>query len=116
MLHLSQMVLFLSGNGGPWNCARYRLSTKSQYLQNMLMNFQNHSIPSFCSTHLLGGSRQRDTAQRNSAKYIAKIVMQVDFVENVTTKINCIRKSVYWPYNQLFAQHVFGSMGEHIQL
>ena len=60
MLHLSQMVLFLSGNGGPWNCARYRLSTKGQYLQNMLMNFQNHSIPSFCSTHLLGGSRQRD--------------------------------------------------------
>ena len=60
MLHLSQMVLFLSGNGGPWNCARYRLSTKGQYLQNMLMNFQNNSIPSFCSTHLLGGSRQRD--------------------------------------------------------
>ena len=55
------MVLFLSGNGGPWNCAIYRLSTKGQYLQNiMLMNFQNHSIPSFCSTHLLGGSRQRD--------------------------------------------------------
>ena len=25
--------------------------------------------------------------------------MQVDFVENVTTKINCLRKSVYWPYN-----------------
>ena len=42
--------------------------------------------------------------------------MQVDFVENVTTKIMCLRKSVYWPYNQLFAQHVFGSMGEHIQL
>ena len=42
--------------------------------------------------------------------------MQVDFVENVTTKINCLRKPVYWPYNQLFAQHVFGSMGEHIQL
>ena len=41
--------------------------------------------------------------------------MQVDFVENVTTKINCLRMSVYWPYNQLFA-HVFGSMGEHIQL
>ena len=41
--------------------------------------------------------------------------MQVDFVENVTTKINCLRKSVYWPHNQLFA-HVFGSMGEHIQL
>ena len=61
MLHLSQMVLFLSGNGGTWNCARYRLSTKGQYLQNiMLMNFQNHSIPSFCSTHLLGGSRQND--------------------------------------------------------
>ena len=83
----------------------------------MLMNCQNHSIPSFCSTHLLGGSRQRDyTAQRNSAKDVAKIVMQVDFVENVTTKISCLRKSVYWPYNQLFAQHVFGSMGEHIQL
>ena len=49
-------------------------------------------------------------------KMSAKIVMQVDFVENVTTKINCLRKSVYWPYNQLFAQHVFGSMGEHIQL
>ena len=61
MLHLSQMGLFLSGNGGPWNCAIYTLSTKGQYLQNiMLMNFQNHSIPSFCSTHLLGGSRQRD--------------------------------------------------------
>ena len=59
MLHLSQMV-FLSDNGGPWNCGRYRLSTKSQYLQNMLMNFQNHSIPSFCSTYLLGGSRQND--------------------------------------------------------
>ena len=56
------------------------------------------------------------TAQRNSAKDVAKIVMQVDFVENVTTKINCLRKSVYWPYNQLFAQHVFGSMGEHNQL
>ena len=39
--------------------------------------------------------------------------MQVDFVENVTTQINCLGKSVY---NQLFAQHVFGSMGEHIQL
>ena len=35
--------------------------------------------------------------------------MQVDFVENVSTKINCLRKSVYWPYNQLFA-HVFGSI------
>ena len=31
--------------------------------------------------------------------------MQVDFVENVTTKINCLGKSVYWPYDQLFAQH-----------
>ena len=113
------MVLFLSGNGGRWNCARYRLSTKGQYLQNMLMNFQNHSIPSFCSTHLLGGSRQRDIycpTKYNSAKDVAKIVMQVDFVENVTTKINCLRKSVYWPYNQLFVQHVFGSMGEQIQL
>ena len=110
MLHLSQMVLFLSGNGGSWNCARYRLSTKGQYLQNMLMHFQNHSIPYFCSTHLLGGSRQRDTAQRNSAKDVAKIVMQVDIVDNVATKIICLRKSVYWPYNQLFA-HVFGSMG-----
>ena len=78
------MVLFLSGNGGPWNCARYRLSTKGQYLQNMLMNFQNHSIPSFCSTHLLGGSRTEGySAQQNSAKDVAKIVMQVDFVENV---------------------------------
>ena len=35
--------------------------------------------------------------------------MQVDFVENVTTEINCLGMSVYWPYNQLFAQHVFGS-------
>ena len=116
MLHLSQMVLFLSGNGGPWNCARYRLSTKGQYLQNMLMNFQNHSIPSFCSTHLLGGSRQRDILPNEIVqKMSAKIVMQVDFVENVTTKINCLRKSVYWPYNQLFAQHVFGSMGEQFE-
>ena len=89
MLHLSQMVQFLSGNGGPWNCARYRLSTKGQYLQNMLMNFQNHSIPSFCSTHLLGGSRQRDILPNEIVqKMSAKIVMQVDFVENVTTKIN----------------------------
>ena len=53
VLHLSQTVLFLSGNGGSWNCARYRLSIKGQYLQNTLMNFQNHSIPSFCNTHLL---------------------------------------------------------------
>ena len=56
----------------------------------MLTNFQNHSIPSFCSTHLLGGSRQRDTAQRNSVKDVAKIVIQVDFVENFT-KINLPR-------------------------
>ena len=83
----------------------------------MLMNFQNHSIPSFCSTPFLRRVQAEGyTAQRNSAKDVAKIVMQVDFVQNVTTKINCLRKSVYWPYNQPFAQHVFGSMGEHIQL
>ena len=49
----------------------------SQYLQNMLMNFQNHSIPSFCSTHLLGGSRQRDILPKEIVqKMSAKIVMQ----------------------------------------
>ena len=41
------------------------------------------------------------TAQRNSVKDVAKnvtrIVIQVDFVENFTTKINCLGKSsVYW--------------------
>ena len=30
MLHLSQMVLFLILNSGPWNCARYILSIKDQ--------------------------------------------------------------------------------------
>ena len=70
----------------------------------MLMNFQNQSIPSFCSTHL---RVQADgyTVQRNSIKYVAKnvarIVIQVYFVENFTTKINCLVKSVYWAYNQV---------------
>ena len=73
MLHLSQMVLFLSVNGGLWNCARYRLSTKGQ-LQNMLMNFQNQSIPPFCSIHLRVHA-EGYTAQRNSVKYVAKNVM-----------------------------------------
>ena len=70
MLHLSQMVLFLSVNGGPCNCSRYRLSTKGQ-LQNMLMNFQNQSIPSFCSTHLRVQAEEY-TAQRNSVKDVGK--------------------------------------------
>ena len=70
----------------------------------MLMNFQNQSIPSFCSTHL---RVQADgyTVQRNSIKYVAKnvarIVIQVYFFENFTTKINCLGKSVYWAYNQV---------------
>ena len=34
MLHMSHTVLFPNGNGGPWNCTRYRLSTKCQ-LQNV---------------------------------------------------------------------------------
>ena len=28
-------------------------------------------------------------------------MIQVDFVENFTTKINCLGKSVYWAYNQV---------------
>ena len=70
----------------------------------MLMNFKNQSIPSFRSTHLRV-QVEGYTAQRNSvkdvAKNVARIVIQVDFVENFTTKINCIGKSVYWAYNQV---------------
>ena len=70
----------------------------------MLMNFQNQSIPSFRSRHLRV-QVEGYTAQRNSAKDVAKnvarIVIQVDFVENFTTKINCLGKSVYWAYNQV---------------
>ena len=69
----------------------------------MLMNFQNQLIPSFRSTHLRV-QVEGYTAQRNSvkdvAKNVARIVIQVDFVENFTTKINCLGKSVYWAYNQ----------------
>ena len=70
----------------------------------MMMNFQNQSIPSFRSTHLRV-QVEGYTAQRNSVKDVAKnfarIVIQVDFVENFTTKINCLGKSVYWAYNQV---------------
>ena len=31
---------------------------------------------------------------------LCRIVIQVDFVENFTTKMNCLDKSVYWAYNQ----------------
>ena len=70
----------------------------------MLMNFKNQSIPSFCSTHLRV-QVEGYTAQRNSVKdvanNVARIVIQVDFVENFTTEINCLGKSVYWAYNQV---------------
>ena len=32
---------------------------------------------------------------------LCRIVIQVDFVENFTTKINCLGKSIYWAYNQV---------------
>ena len=86
----------------------------------MLMNFQNQSIPSFCSTHLRVQAEEY-SAQRNSvkdvAKNVARIVIQVDFVENVTTKINCLGKSVYWAYNQVtFCTACVWKHGGHIQL
>ena len=60
---------------------------------------KSHSIPSFGSTHLLRGSRQRDILPNE--KNGTRIVIQMDFVENFTTKINCLGKSVYWAYNQV---------------
>ena len=32
---------------------------------------------------------------------LCRIVIQVDFVENFTTKMNCLGESVYWAYNQV---------------
>ena len=88
-------------------------SVLAEYVDELSKSFNNFFL---YHTFVRRVQAEGYTAQRNSAKDVAKIVMQVDFAENVTTKINCLRKSVYWPYNQLFAQHVFGSMGEHIQL
>ena len=112
-LHLSQMVLFLNGNSGLWNWARYaRLSTKDQW-QNALMNSQS-KYRTFCSKWV-----QTDgfAAQRDSVKYDAmKVVIQVDFAENVTTKTQIEIQSAYWAYNQvtLFTACAW-EQGEHIQ-
>ena len=42
-------------------------------------------------------------------------MIQVDFVENFTTKINCLGESVYWAYNQvtLFTACVWKHGGTH---
>ena len=48
---------------------------------------------------------------------LCRIVIQVDFVENFTTKINCFDKSVYWAYNQVtFCTACVWKHGGHIQL
>ena len=50
---------------------------------------------------ILSPGRGIYTANRNSVNYVAKRVIQVYFVDNVTTKMNCLGKSVYWAYNQV---------------
>ena len=83
LFYLSQMVLFLNGNSGMWNWARYaRLSTKDQ-LQNALINSQS-KYRTFCSK---GVQADGFAGQRESVKYDArKVEIQVDFTENFTTK------------------------------
>ena len=59
----------------------------------MLMNFQNQSIPSFCSTHLRVQA-EGYTAQRNSvkdvAKNVARIVIQLDFLRILPLKLTAL--------------------------
>ena len=74
MLHLSQIVLFLSVNGQRWSVKLLKIQIVHQgSIKNMLMNFQNQSIPSFCSTQLRVQAKGY-TAQRNSVKDVAENV------------------------------------------
>ena len=89
-----------------------RLSTKDQ-LQNALINSQS-KYRTFCSKGL-----QADgfAAQRESVKDdTTKVVIQVDFAENFTTKTQIEIQSAYWAYNQvtLFTACAW-EQGEHIQ-
>ena len=94
-IYLSQMVLFLNGNSGLCNWAR--LSTKDQ-LQNALMNSQS-KYRTFCSK---GVQADGFAAQRESVKDdTTKVVIQVYFAENFTTKTQIEIQSAYWAYNQV---------------
>ena len=100
MLLLSQVVLFLSVNGHLWSVELFKIQMVNVH-QGSVAEYVDELSKSvntfFCSTHLRVQA-ERYTAQRNSVKDVAK---NVDFVENFTSKINCLGKSVYWAYNQV---------------
>ena len=89
----------------------------------VVANFKNHSIPSFGSTHLLRGSRQRDILPNEIVKKMLQRMLQGLWYKWTLLRILQLKwialvshqftgRTIRLP----FALHVFGSMGVHIQL
>ena len=91
------MVLFLNGNSGLWSWARYKIVHKGPVAE--CFDELSKQVSYFLQQM---GPAEGFAAQRESVKDdVTKVVIQVDFTENVTTKTQIEIQSAYWAYNQV---------------
>ena len=106
MLLLNQMVLFLSANGQRWSVKLLKIQIVHQGPVAEYVDELSKSVNYLLFVAHTWGSRQRNILPNKIVykmlqRMLCRIVIQVDFVENFTTKINCLGESVYWAYNQV---------------